>query len=644
MFYKRPTILLFVILLIPSLFLGQEEKKKKTVAEISAMPDDTNKVRAYIALSKKALRTDYELAKRYGDTTLWIAEKINYELGVVWGYERIATAHYNAGDFSEAIRNFKVSLKFYEDKGDLEKAAILLSNIGLIHRDMGDYDTAMEYLFRSLEWKEKGASFNSMAHTHNIIGATYAIQHDFEKGEEYFKKALEGFRKAENTPMENSIILDLGGLYQSRGDLDKSLEYIKLSQDYFVVNGPKVELARSHYIMGNVYLKQENWDQGGVEHQKALDLYIELGHGMRIAGSTMKIGEVAFEKGELDKAVEKINDALELSKKIGTQAQISSEYILLSKIYAEKSLYKEALEYRILYESVRDSIINEENNKKIAELQHKYQTEKTERELAEVTALNNANELTVKRQNNQKIGLTALAIFILIIAIILFNQYRNKKKTNQVLQEKNVIIEKALDDKEILLKEIHHRVKNNLQFISSLMNLQTRHIDDENALRILTDSKNRVKSMAMVHQKLYQEDNLTGVDMKEYISNLLESLIRSYNIDREKVEVKKSIERITLDIDTAIPLGLILNELITNAFKYAFTGQKSGLLEVVLKKEPDQLYMKVSDNGAGIPEKIDPATGSTFGFKLIKSLAEKLKADLNIKNGKGTEIEIKIFS
>ena len=198
-------------------------------------------------------------------------------------------------------------------------------------------------------------------------------------------------------------------------------------------------------------------------------------------------------------------------------------------------------------------------------------------------------------------------------------------------------IKAALKEKEILLREIHHRVKNNLQIISSLLSLQSQYIKDDRHVEILKDSQNRVKSMALIHEKLYLSENLANIDFKEYIESLVRELVRSYKVDPGRITVNVDAENISLGVDTAIPCGLIINELVTNALKHAFPDGK-GVITVALHTNNGAIELRVSDNGVGMPEDIDFRTTETLGLRLVSILAEdQLDGDITLTRDTGTE-------
>jgi PAS domain S-box-containing protein len=196
----------------------------------------------------------------------------------------------------------------------------------------------------------------------------------------------------------------------------------------------------------------------------------------------------------------------------------------------------------------------------------------------------------------------------------------------------------SLTEKEVLLKEIHHRVKNNLQIICSLLNLQARSLKDSTTMTLFKETQNRVRSMALVHEKLYQSDNLSKINLGEYLQDLANNLLRFYSINSSKLTLKTQFNKnIFLDIDVAVPCGLIVNELISNVLKYAFEPEKKGeiLLRGLLKKEQN-IVLTIQDNGRGLPNDFNLETNKTLGLKLVKNLINQLQGQLELASSSGT--------
>ena len=220
---------------------------------------------------------------------------------------------------------------------------------------------------------------------------------------------------------------------------------------------------------------------------------------------------------------------------------------------------------------------------------------------------------------------------------VLFLDITEKKRAAEALIKSEDQLRASLAEKEILLKEIHHRVKNNLQVISGLLDLQAHHISDPASREIYKESQNRVVTMALIHEELYQSVNISQVDFADYIRNLCENLMVSYGADRERIKLDIKTEKTEMVADTAIPCGLIINELVTNSLKHAFPGERSGTISLSFKQVKGKDYvLTISDDGIGIPEEVDIYSTSTLGMQLVTILVGQLGGTLKMKRKHGT--------
>ncbi|MBM9501690.1 PAS domain S-box protein [Leptospira sp. 201903071] len=203
-------------------------------------------------------------------------------------------------------------------------------------------------------------------------------------------------------------------------------------------------------------------------------------------------------------------------------------------------------------------------------------------------------------------------------------------------------LKKTLEEKEVMLKEIHHRVKNNLQVVASLLGLQAEHSDNEKISQILRECERRIQSMALIHKELYQSENITKIDFYDYLNTLLVSLLHSFGKEK-KVEFRISSKPNFVSIETAIPLGLIVNELVTNSLKYAFQNGSQGMISVKLRTDGGESFLEVSDNGIGMPENFDLSKSESLGLRLVEILSRQLRGKslfLPPVDGKGTRFQV----
>jgi len=209
------------------------------------------------------------------------------------------------------------------------------------------------------------------------------------------------------------------------------------------------------------------------------------------------------------------------------------------------------------------------------------------------------------------------------------------------LSAKNDRLRASLAEKEVLLKEVHHRVKNNLQIITTLLDLQFESIDDERTLRALRDSQDRIKALALVHEKLYQSSDLGSIDFAEYIEKLARFLCSTYMTDPERITLKVDAGHLPLEIERAIPCGLIVNELVSNAFKHAFPDGRKGEITIHLHSEDDgQIWLTVTDNGTGLAPGVDFRDTATLGLQLVNMLTKQLAGEIELRNENGASFTL----
>jgi two-component sensor histidine kinase len=294
----------------------------------------------------------------------------------------------------------------------------------------------------------------------------------------------------------------------------------------------------------------------------------------------------------------------------------------ISHAYSRLENYKKALEHYQQYAEMHDSVYQEQAQRNMVEMEQKFQAEKRNMEISQLRLDNAEKELNIRKQKSVRNLFLACFIFALITGVVVYRSYKRKKKADS--------------EKEALLKEIHHRVKNNLQIISSLLNIQTEYVTDLEVMGAVQESQSRVKAMALIHQLLYQEKNLTRIEFGSYLKQLTSTLSSIFQKPGSQIAVAIHVSDVYFDIETSIPLGLIVTELVSNAYKYAFNGTAEGNIEIDLKPGPDNNHLlMVSDNGPGLPAGTDIHSLKTLGLKLVNILTGQLdgRFSYEYKNG-----------
>jgi two-component sensor histidine kinase len=469
------------------------------------------------------------------------------------------------------------------------------------------------------------------ASIHQIV--LYIIQQDIERGK---KLCLENFDKAKRL---NDSVLMITSLYYLcdflviEGKLDEYIEKCEQSLEL-----EKTLKTHSPYYVGTLVHIIDAYIYKGGEDEKVKSLLKEL-YNQR--GSTQQsyslyakfLGTIDLGSSDAKDIFDlfKVNDIIgfgNLTRKLGEETlNPNDQYQLIREIsqtLENHNYLKEAIDYKDQTIVQIKKIYTQDLANSLAS----YKVDQAEKE----KNLSIAHE---KERTNLYVIIATLVGFLFLISAW---AYFKKKKQSEVLKEKNKTIETALKEKELLVKEVHHRVKNNFQIVSSLLELQTNDIEDEKALQLIEDGQNRLRSMAIIHQKLYQnKDGL--IDFNDYITLLVKELTSLYASDK-KIEVHIDINKIFFDIDTAIPLGLIINELVTNAYKYAYKEKSEGNLNVSIHKTNESFTLKVWDDGPGLKPKPNFDKIETTGLRLVKLLAKQIHGNIEYQNASGAHFEI----
>lgn len=459
---------------------------------------------------------------------------------------------------------------------------------------------------------------NSLANYYNSID-------EYEKAVAYYDK---GYRKS----LINKMFIPAGVFISNKGDLYLDNKQYQEAFEAFTEgkklklqgNAPARTIAISDLNIGYALSYLGKYQEAETYFNTSIDFFNNNNNGARLSESYLRRGSMFSTLGQTNEAINDCEKAKKLANENNEKDFLFQSCECLYVNYKAIGNTEKALENHEIFLTVKEEIFNEKNIKKQTEQELQYEFNKTQE-------LKNAE---LKAKENESKLYSVLAVTAGTFAAFLgFFFYKNRKKNILLAKQKN-LLEATVDEKNILLRETHHRVKNSFQMVSSLLFIQSETAQDKEAKLAIKEAQNRVRSMVLIHQKLYSKDQLVGIDAQEYMQDFTKDIIESHQFEKEKITYCVTAQPMVLAIETITPIGLILNELITNILKHAFpTVTKKSFMEVSFYKKDGVLVLKVADNGKGMPNTIKE---SSFGIELIEALSKKLKGTLTFENNTPT--------
>ncbi|GAB5525211.1 MAG: hypothetical protein Roseis2KO_30830 [Roseivirga sp.] len=567
-------------------------------------------------------------------------EQSNAQFGL--GY-----AYMSKSDFKTAILHYDSVVVRNESEGTGYSMADCLNFSGLCNFYIRKLDIASEKALAAIRYRREVGDTAYIHNPYMVYALVLYEQEDYEGAKVYLKKVAYNARAVNDLrrvrlAYENLsfVLLDQDSTdaaiknMTAAWEISKETNYEWGSVRYFNMVG-EIEIDRGNYQLGHDYIKKSiDYIKPSVAPQSKGDIYLDLARAKIILADSVYATSPSKRRQLLREAVPLAEEGWELASQVNSANVMLDAAQVLAVIYSNLNRYKEAFEYSQKAKSISEEINDKARTGAIARMTTEYETELVE---AQNESLRESQKAQAARIEQQNFMLFGGAVGLLLVAVSAAVIYRSRLK----LKKANQTIEKSLSEKELLLKEIHHRVKNNLQVVSSLLDLQSRGIEDEEALATFMEGQNRVKAMALIHQKLYQNENLATINFEEYARLLMTELGTIYQRSNEvKTEVNAGSES-DFDIDVALPLGLILNELISNAYKYAFEAGREGALAVSIQSLGEGKHqLVVEDNGAGLPENFDFARAKSLGLRLVRRLAKQLYGSVTYTGHKGARFVV----
>jgi two-component sensor histidine kinase len=516
---------------------------------------------------------------------------------------------------------------------ELDRYTMLYTYLGALANKQERFVTAIEMYTKALEYADQAMIPMRLSNVHSNIAAIYSNIGDINKAKDHVEKSIQ---IASEHGYQTTIRDGKKKLAIHENALHNYENAILLFEEiipYFEQRNETQKLVDCYVNCAFSYLKQGNLDKCKEYLNTATRLVTSSNEGRFSSNFHSVKGHLQKESGRYREAEKSLLNA----KKIAVANDNTREEINVLKELMTIASISNQIEKDLLftkeYHLKKDSLFSLAQSKIIYDHEARYK--KAEQDLA-IANLNSENQMKSDELAERKTQLYVVSFGILLLAVLFIFFYRLYRK----VKEQNAKISKADQEKAILLKEIHHRVKNNLQVVSSLLGLQSRFVDDEAALEAIKTGRSRVQSMSILHQNLYRNENLKSIKIKKYFEDLGQNLFDTYKLNERNISFDADIDNFELDIDVVVPMGLITNELVSNALKHAFTSQDAGRISLSIKKDNDLISLTVADNGKGIQSTTLPERSNSLGLQLIKSFSEKLNAKIDISNTEGTTFKI----
>lgn len=615
-------MLIFLLCLPTSMIFCQTHQLDSLEALYAKETLVANKLELLNEMVGTAFRVDMKLALGYAKRGVTLSEKTDNKSWQPKFYESRGRMHANLMQLDSASIFFDKAMTGYMSIDDKRGQATTSFKISWVSKAKGNIEEAMASDLKGLRMMESLDDQKGIADALGRVSEDLSRQGRQEEALEYAQRAIAICEKNELDGELTYALRYAGDACIANGDAAQALTYYTRALDLTrSLDFGYAAIADIVNSRGNALKRLGRYEEALLDYEECLDNSQKANYPNGMSTAIGNLGEVNLLLKNYEAALPYQLMTIEAQEKAGNNSNLTENYRHASTIYENKGDYKSALSYERKASIHKDLISSKESDIAISELRTQYETEKKE------ATISSQSEVINQQRHVQWLGLGVLGL-LSFLAFTFFKNAKARKNTNDLLAAKNT-------ENELLLREIHHRVKNNLDIVSSLLELQSSQIDNPDIKNAMQESQNRVQSIGIVHQKLYQRDTLAAIEMKDYFINLSEGILDSFG-DAERVTIECMMDQIEVDIDTAVPLGLIVNELLTNTLKYAFPDGRKGHVKInLVRPTEDVLHLEVSDNGVG---KVGITKGTGFGTQLVSMLTRQLRGSMLEKVENGTTI------
>jgi two-component sensor histidine kinase len=581
---------IFILGILTVNVLQAQKPEGVSLQNILRMPDDTLKADSLWRCGDRLMLVNIPKSIEYFRASLAVAEQIQDPRRIADALFRLGYQEKRIEQQPEALAHLQRAYQLYDQLQMHRNKLKCILKIAQVFDEKLDFTSALSYYRRLITLSKQYGIEDLEAMAYSDMANILSVRlKDYAAATDAYNKSIVIFEKLNLGESLNIVMVNLGVMYIKLRQFNKALNLFNQTLLY-CRRGGDADLSSEAIALG-------------------------------------RIGEIYYEQKNYLLAEQKVKESLLVAKKEGGLLEIRADHLdLLRKIYEAKgdvsAAYETQKKWRVLY----DTLTNQNARKSLTMIQTKFETAQKE---AQIKSLDDQTKAQRTQLISAIIGLSILLVLLIGSGYLYLKLNESKRK-----------VEEQSERLRMLMRELHHRVKNNLAIVSNLLMLQSNRLNDDKAAQAVREGQQRVNAMAFIHQRLYQTDEVATIDMQQYVQDLLDNLSTAYGLQRHlKTELLVDIP--PLSVDVAIPLGLIINELLTNSFKYAYAQVSDPFLGVWLQAD-SFLTLRVRDNGPGLDLQQWHAPSKSFGKRLINSLTKQLEGEITVSNQDGCCVQIKI--
>lgn len=540
----------------------------------------------------------------------------------------IATSHSFLGRPDSAIYYYQEALAIYLAAGDTLHSAMVETNLSILFKNVAVYDKAIEHAFRAINSHEKLGEWQSLASSLSTVSLVYLKTGDFDNALRYGYRSLDTRKQMNHVKGIGQSYNNLGEIYMVMQRYDSALANLKKAMETKRSANDRKSYATTLANLGSVMYRLRRYREAKAYFDESLVYRREFRDRVGEAASCNGLARIALANNDPGTADKLLTDAANILQESSSPETLRENLEIRIQVCEVTKRYPLAIDYMRQLIAVKDSMLSAEKAESMNAWQIRYETFKKEQQIVLLEEQSELKSAQLRTKQTMIYALSGGIFMLVVIAGLAYNNFRVARK-GKLMQE-------------LFNKELNHRVKNNLQLLASVLSLQSQELTDENAVVAVKRNESRVNAMALIHRKLYAGENSRSISMAGYINELVDFLLYSYDYSRDSIQVLVDARDFEVDVDKAIPLGLIMNELVSNSLKYAFHSQPDPEIRIKLEIQQKGLTLQVEDNGLGFVPPAHDGDDKSFGLKMINLLVKELRGTIQFETANGTSVFITI--